>query len=308
MSGPAVASDGCVKRSPADHRAARIVALADGRRLAYAEYGDPDGAPLFAFHGTPGSRLMLSLADGPARSLRLRLIAPDRPGFGRSDFQPGRTFAHWPDDVCALADALGIDRFGVAGISGGAPYAMACAWKVPHRLRSIGIVSGVGPLVGPNATADLSRGHRLLFGLAARSPRLARHLMEAVRLGWQRFPDRLFTRLVAWAPPQDRAIITRPEVRACLIKALLDAFRCGGRGVAQELVLFGSPWGFPLEEIRLPVHLWHGEADALVPPAMGRHIAASVPRCIAVFVPDAGHYWVFDHIEGLLRAIGRSDH
>jgi pimeloyl-ACP methyl ester carboxylesterase len=289
-----------------DIRRDRILALPDGRRLAYAEYGDPDGVPLLAFHGTPGSRLMLALADRPARSLDVRVIAPDRPGFGRSDFQPRRTFADWPDDVCALADALEVGRFAVAGISGGGPYAAACAWKIPHRLISVGIVSGVGPLVGPQATPDLSRRHRLIFGLAARSPRLACHVMEALRLGWHRFPDRLFARLVAWSPPQDQAIITRPEVRACLIDGLIDAFCSGGRGVAHELALFGSPWGFPLAEIKLPVYLWHGQADALVPLAMGRRVAAAIPRCEAVFVPGAGHYWMFDHIDHLLRAIGRT--
>jgi pimeloyl-ACP methyl ester carboxylesterase len=293
-------------RAMAEIRADGILPLPGGRRLGYAGYGDPQGAPLFAFHGTPGSRLMLALADRPARRLGLRLIAPDRPGFGRSDFQTGRTFADWPDDVCVLADALGIERFAVVGISGGGPYAAACAWKIPHRLTSVGIVSGVGPLVGSGAAADLSRRHRAIFGLAARAPRLARHLMEAARLGWQRFPDRLFARLVAWTPPQDRAIITRPDVRACLIEGLIDAFRSGGRGVAHELVLFGCPWGFPLEEIRLPVRLWHGEADALVPPAMGQRVAGSIARCEASFVQGAGHYWVFDHIEELLRAIGQT--
>jgi pimeloyl-ACP methyl ester carboxylesterase len=293
-------------RTMVDIRRDGVLPLPDGRRLAYVEYGDPDGVPLFAFHGTPGSGLMLALADRPARSLNLRVIAPDRPGFGRSDFQPRRTFADWADDVCALADALGVERFAVAGISGGGPYAAACAWKIPDRLTSIGIVSGVGPVVGPQATADLSRRHRLIFGLAARSPRLARHAMEAVRLGWHRFPERLFARLVAWSPPQDRAIITRPEVRACLIEGIIDAFRSGGRGVAHELALFGSPWGFPLAEIKLPVRLWHGRADTLVPLAMGRRVAASIPRCEAVFMPAAGHYWMFDHIENLLRASGRT--
>ena len=304
MNGPGAGAHS--RRATADIRADGILPLPGGRRLGYAGYGDPEGAPLFAFHGTPGSRLMLALADRPARSLGLRLIAPDRPGFGRSDFQTGRTIADWPDDVCALADALGIGRFAVVGISGGGPYAAACAWKIPHRVSSIGIVSGVGPLVGSGAAADLSRRHRLIFGLAARSPRLARHLMEAARLGWRRFPDRLFARLVAWTPPQDRAIITRPDVRACLIEALMDAFRSGGRGVAHELVLFGSPWGFPLADIKVPVRLWHGEADALVPPAMGRRLAASIARCEAAFVQGAGHYWVFDHIEELLRAIGQT--
>lgn len=281
----------------------RILHLPDGRRLGYADYGDPAGTPLVAFHGTPGSRLMLAIADRPALALGVRLIAPDRPGFGLSDFQSGRTFADWPDDVRALVDALGIERFALAGISGGGPYAAACAWKMPERLTSIGIVSGVGPLVGPQATAELTRRHRIAFGLAARAPWLARRLMVAARFGWRRFPERIFARIVAWSPPQDRAILTRPEVRACLIDGLIDAFRGGGAGVAHELVLLGRPWGFPLDEIGSVVRLWHGEADHLVPVAMGRSVAASIPTCHAVFVPDAGHYWVFNHVEELLRTL-----
>ena len=108
--------------------------LSDGRALGYAQYGDPEGRPLFFSHGTPGSRTLAQLFDAGARRDGVRLIAPERPGFGRSDFLPDRTFADWPDDVSELADALGFDRFAVAGSSGGGPYAAACAWKLPERL------------------------------------------------------------------------------------------------------------------------------------------------------------------------------
>lgn len=281
----------------------RILRLRGGRRLGYAEYGDPAGAPLLAFHGTPGSRLVLAIADRPARAQGVRLIAPDRPGLGLSDFHAGRTFADWPDDVRALADALAIHRFAVVGISGGAPYAAACACKMPERLTSLGIVSGVGPLPEAKGALELGRRHRVAFSLAARAPWLARGLMVAARFGWRRFPDRIFARIVAWSPPQDRAILTRPDVRACLIDGLVEAFRGGGAGVAHELVLLGRPWGFPLEEIRVPVRLWHGEVDAVVPPVLGRSVAASIPTCRATFIPDAGHYWVFTHMEGLIRTL-----
>ena len=118
--------------SRADDRVGgRVLRLADGRRLGFAEYGASGGQPLLFFHGTPGARLVAGFAHQSALRLNVRLIAPERPGFGRSDFQAGRRILEWPDDVAALADALGLERFAVAGVSGGAPYALACAWRLP---------------------------------------------------------------------------------------------------------------------------------------------------------------------------------
>lgn len=277
--------------------------LPDGRRLGYAEYGDPAGRPIFGFHGTPGSRLMLAVADGPARRLGVRLIAPDRPGMGLSDLKAGRSIGDWPDDLVRLADALGIERFGVAGVSGGGPYALACALRIPERLRSVGVISGVGPVAGPDATAGLDRTHRLIFGVWRRAPWLARRVMALAKRRWDRAPERIFARIVSFAPPQDRPVMTRPEVCDVLIAGLRDAFRVDGRGVAEELILFGRSWGFRLGDIQTPVRLWHGEDDHLVPLAMGRRMAALIPDCRAEFIPGAGHYFVFNHVEPLLRAM-----
>jgi len=259
--------------------------------------------PIFGFHGTPGSRLMLEVADAPARRCGVRLIAPDRPGFGLSDFQPERTFCDWPDDVLALAEALGIARFAVAGVSGGGPYALACAFKLATRLTGIGVISGMGPVAGPEATPGLDRMHRLLFGLWSKVPGLTRRLMGLAKRGWDRVPEKMYARIVRFAPKVDRAIMTRDDVRAALIDGLADGFRVDGRGVAHELILFGRAWDFSLADIAVPVALWHGDNDHLVPVAMGRHMAARIPECRAEFVPGAGHYWVFDHIETLLRRL-----
>ena len=284
----------------------RTIRLNDGRRLGFAEFGDPHGVPVFGFHGTPGSRLMLRIAEAPARRLGVRLIAPDRPGFGLSDFQPERSLGDWPDDVVALADALGIPRFGVAGVSGGGPYAAACAWKIAKRLTRVGIVSGMGPVRGSEATPGLDRTHRWLFGLWSKAPWLTRRLMALARRGWDKRPEKMFAQIVRFASEVDRAVMTRDEVRAALIDGLADAFRTDGRGVAHELILFGRAWGFTLSDIAMPVELWHGDNDHLVPLAMGRHMAARIPQCRAEFIPGAGHYWVFDHVETLLRHLSEA--
>ena len=151
----------------------QIHRLPDGRALAYAEYGDAHGTPVLLVHGNPGSRLFWGLhPDSPFRS-GLRLIAPDRPGVGLSDFGPGRTVADWPDDVVSLADALGIQKFVVFGPSGGGPYALACAWKIPHRLTAVGLFAPMGPYL-PETVEGLVPSLAKLYRVAPRFPRLVR--------------------------------------------------------------------------------------------------------------------------------------
>ena len=144
--------------------------LDDGRTLSYAVYGDPDGRPVFAFHGWPGSRLDAEFLAQTAVEMGIRVIAPDRPGYGGSTFQPARSLSDWPADVVALADSLALDRFGVIGICGGGPYAFACAKALPNRLTAAGIVCGLGPLDLPGCTVGMNRNNRLLFTLARRAP------------------------------------------------------------------------------------------------------------------------------------------
>lgn len=125
----------------------KTIKLRDGRSLGYARYGNPEGRPIFHFHGWPSSRLDAQVFAGVAAKFGVHLIGVDRPGMGLSDFQPGRHILDWPDEVVELADALGIARFGVQGMSGGGPYASVCAHKIPDRLTACGIIAGMGPVV-----------------------------------------------------------------------------------------------------------------------------------------------------------------
>jgi pimeloyl-ACP methyl ester carboxylesterase len=280
----------------------KTLRLCDGRRLAYAEYGDPSGSPVILFHGNPSSRLSWGLIPGSPFRPRLRLIAPDRPGFGRSDFQPGRRLVDWPEDVCELADALGLRRFAVLGVSGGGPATLACAWKIPERLTAVGVVSSPCPTDAPGVTEGMSRTNRTLFVLAKRAPVLVR--LNMAFLAYLARGDRLVERLAYKMADVDKTLVQRPEVRRYLAEGFAEALRQGGAGSAHELVInHGRPWGFALEEIEIGVQLWQGEEDPSVPPAMGRYLAQRIPNCDATFIPGAGHLWMVDHVGDVLDAL-----
>jgi pimeloyl-ACP methyl ester carboxylesterase len=277
------------------------IRLRDGRRLGYAEWGDPGGRPLLYFHGWPGSRLEGRLAHQAARTKGVRLIAVDRPGMGLSDYQSRRTLVDWPDDVLQLTAALGLERFAVLGISGGGPYAAACAWKLPEELTRAGIVSSVAPLDVPGVIAGMGRRNRLSFQLFGRVPALRRALFASMAVSARRRPDRLLERGMAAAA--DKKYLDRPEVREILAEGIAEAFHNGGRGPAWEMGLYTRPWGFPLEDIRPPVHLSHGEQDANAPVAMGRYLAAVIPGCQATFYPGEGHLHFVDRLPEILAAL-----
>ncbi len=280
-----------------------VLRLKDGRKLGYAEYGDPTGEPLFFFHGMPGSRLEGQMGAAAAKGLGIRLITSDRPGYGRSDFKPDRSFLDWPDDVLELAAALNIDRFAVAGVSGGGPYAAACAFKIPERLTAAGIISGVGPFDVPDATDGMSRQNRLIFSLARKAPWVIRLPMWLMGVGTRHFPDRVMSTMLRSLPEPDQTIMARPEIMAIFKEDLAEAGRQGTRGGAWEAVMFARPWGFRLEEITMKVHLWQGEVDVNVPVSMGRYQANAIPNCQATFYPGEGHFALVDRMEEILGAL-----
>ena len=186
---------------PAPTRA-QTLPLRDGRNLGFAVYGDPGGKPEFFLHGLPGSRLSARIADKVAARLGIRIIALDRPGFGLSDFKPGRTIADWPDDLVEAADILGADRFPVIGLSGGGPYAAACAFSIPYRLTSVAIVSGMGPLHTPGASDGMRRSGRVFFTLAPRLPWITRLAMWWIGRQARHDAGRLLDKMSAGLPPR----------------------------------------------------------------------------------------------------------
>jgi pimeloyl-ACP methyl ester carboxylesterase len=271
----------------------RTFALADGRSLAYAEYGAPDGRPVFSFHGLPGSRMQRHPDESIARRAGARVIHVDRPGFGLSTPRPGRTLADWPRDVAALADHLRLERFAIAGTSGGGPYAAACTALLGNRVTRAAIVSGVGP-PGSMAGGPMTAGARLGFFLAPRAPWTMRRPIAAIARLVMRAPSRYIAALAWQMSPPDRPILARPEVRAMLAQDLREAFRQGARALVDDLALLARPWGLPWERVACPVALWHGEDDWMIPPGASRALERSIPGAQARFLPGEGHFLVLD--------------
>lgn len=284
-------------------RTENVLKLRDGRLLGFAEYGDPAGRPIYAFHGFPGSRLQGLLAHEAARRCGVRLICPDRPGMGISSFKAGRRILDWPDDLWELAQWLNTPRFAVMGTSGGAPYALACAYRMVEKLRAVGVVSGVAPMNRAGATESMLRMNRIIFRTQQAAPPVGRAISWMMGQSIRRLGDRMGDAMLRTLPPADRAVLSRPEVRRIFLQDAQESFRHGARGAALENSLLVRPWGFRLENIRPEVHLWQGEQDRNVPPSHGRYMATAIPNCKAVFYSDEGHLLGVNHTDAILEAL-----
>jgi pimeloyl-ACP methyl ester carboxylesterase len=278
----------------------KLIHLRDGRTLGYAEFGDLTGKPVFFFHGFPGSRLQRAPGDLIATSLGAHIITIDRPGFGLSAFQPGRTLLDWPNDVAALADALEIDQFAAIGLSGGGPYLLACAYKIPRRLTSATIISGLGPLDQPGVNLGMDRSNRVVLGAAKRTPWWLIRLILAPAVSIVQRDPAVSKYLPASAPQVDKDVFARPAVQAMNRADLLEACRNGVDGLSWELVLFTRPWGFRLEDINMKMYLWQGEADTTIPLSMGKYMARTLPDCQARFIPGEGHTLMYNYWQDIL--------
>ena len=283
------------------------IRLRDGRRLAYAEYGDPQGKPIFFFHGTPGSRLFHHPDTSVAASAGALIIAIDRPGFGRSDFKLGRTLLDWPSDVVQLADALNIERFAVMGYSGGGPYAAVCASSIPDRLTAAGLVSSIAPLDSPEITRGMHGMGHMFFSLERHLPPLARLSCRLMCTTWRSNPDLYFKAQLNGLYNSKEAQTLLPMMKAMLTADLLEAVRDGTHGITWDLEILARPWGFPLHAIPTDVFLWHGEDDTQAPLAMGKRLAGAIPHCRATFFPGEGHWAMYGHWQEILTALARAE-
>jgi pimeloyl-ACP methyl ester carboxylesterase len=265
------------------------LSLPGGRRIGYAEYGDPRGRPLVYLHGFPGSRLAGRVLDEAARSCGVRVLAPERPGLGLSSAQPGRTLLDTARDVRALADALGIRRFVVLGESGGGPYALACAHELSDRAEGAAVVCGLGPIGCSGSTRGIAVKERIGYAIAARAPLLAARALVPVAACGRRWP-RQFVRVTRWQLGEaDRRALGGPL--GDLVPAdFAEAFRQGSRGVGRDLALLFRPWPFDPSAIRIPVTFFHGADDRTVSVAVARELARIVPGSRLRIYSQDGHF------------------
>jgi pimeloyl-ACP methyl ester carboxylesterase len=284
------------------------IQLRDKRKLAYLEVGPSDGAPLIHCHGNPSSRIEVSLLGEQAILQGVRLIVFDRPGIGRSDPKPGFHLLDWPDDVAEAANQLGIERFAISGLSGGGPFALACAYKIPDRLTACGLISAVPPVEFIMRAG--SRGMRFVYKVLDRlPPRLFRALVrrtmaQAARSGIEETEQRLL-RNAKRLGAGDQQILAAPQVRRIYAETAVESYRQGVQANVEEALLLAKRWPFQVNEITFArILLWHGEQDRIMPVAPAREFAQSLTHCQATFYPDTGHLsTVVAHADDILGAL-----
>jgi len=260
--------------------------------MAYDEYGDAKGAPVFFCHGWPSSRTMAELTHAAAHDLGVRIISPDRPGISGSAFQANRKLIDWPPIVGELADKLEIERFHILAISGGAPYAYVTASEMPQRVRAIAIVSGAPPIVDLSEHTGLLRLYRWMLALYRSHPQLLRALFYLARpIACLRPPIRFRPLLLKLLlQPVDAAALRDAAAFEACFESQRRAWRASAKGVMTDAEIYAQPWGFRLEDVDVPVRLWHGKEDRAFTFRVAQEVAARLPNCVARYVDNAGHY------------------
>ena len=281
------------------------VAVRDGRRLSFAEYGSTRGPAILWMHGTPGARRQIPLeARSYAVRHGLRLIGIDRPGIGSSTPHLYDDLRDWTSDLQVFADTLGLDTFRLIGLSGGGPYALAAGYALSDRVHGVAVLGGVVPTVGPDAAeggliqlavrcAPLIEATRVPLGFGlTRAIRLVRPLAGT---GLDLY--------AAFQPAGDRNLLSRPEFKAMFLDDLLNGARFQTSAPLADLVLFTRDWGFRLDEVRVPVRWWHGDDDHIVPFAHGQHAVDRLPDATLSVIDGESHLGGLGIAEEVLGAL-----
>jgi pimeloyl-ACP methyl ester carboxylesterase len=263
----------------------------DGRTLSFLEEGEPDGAAVVVHHGTPGAGRFSRLELASAGQLGLRLIAYDRPGYGGSTRQPGRSVADAAHDVAAILEDLGVERFATYGVSGGGPHALACAAVLPDRCAAAASVAGVGPADAPDLDFldGMGEGNIEEFGIAGegREP-LTEFCVAAAGELLAAGPDGLAEGLRPHLSDVDAQALTG-ELAEFLYGLVAAGLSGGPEGWVDDDLAFLAHWGFDLGAIRPPVLVCQGEHDLMVPPGHADWLAEHVPGAELRTFPEEGH-------------------
>jgi len=280
------------------------VKLSDGRSLSFARFGDPSGKPVFYFHGFPGSRLEPQSNHDAFLKAGIQLLALDRPGIGHSTRKNKRKLLDWPDDVVEIAKIIKLEKFSILGVSGGGPYALACARAIPGYLNKVTVACGLGPIDAPNATSGMMLSNRVLFRYGKFFPPvlhlstflMVRQLSSKPAKGLKKFVEGL--------PEPDRLVLSKTDAQDFVAASAVEGVRQGSGPLLEEIGIYSRSWGFKLEDLNVPVSLFQGEVDIDVPASMARHQASLIPDCEINLYPNDGHFSLLvNHIDEIIASL-----
>ncbi|MEU6371750.1 alpha/beta hydrolase [Streptomyces sp. NPDC046909] len=284
----------------------------DAHELVFDSWGDPQGHPVFLLHGTPGSHQGPRPRSMVLYQLGIRLIAYDRPGYGGSTRRPGRTVVDAAADVEVIADHLGLAEFSVVGRSGGGPHALACAARLPERVRSAAVLVSLAP---PDAQElDWFEGMTEFNVREYRNARDNRQLLMETLVqnadDMRADPMALFDGLDDEMPAVDRQIVADAGIRRLLHRNFASAIERNADGWIDDAIAFSRSWGFDPGEITAPTLLWHGEDDVFSPVEHFKWLARRIKHATVVLQPSAAHFAavpVLPEVLGWLRDQARPD-
>lgn len=271
----------------------QTVSATDGRTLTLAEWGDPDGFPVFVLHGTPGSRFAGHADASAYADVGARVIIYDRPGYGGSSRFRGRRVVDCVADVSAIANSLGIERFAVTGGSWGGPHSLAVAARMPERVTRAACIAGVAPFDTPGFDwfAGMDAVNIDEIGWALKGEAVLARELERMTTAWlERLADDPSETGEVEFSEADRAVMANPERQKTIRRMLNEAFRQGVWGYVDDALCLIQPWGFDVTEIRVPIRIDYGLTDVLVPRQHGEWLADNVPNAEVVIDEQGGHF------------------
>lgn len=286
-------------------RTNQILKLKDGRKLGFAEYGVPDGKPVFHFNGSGGSRLERPADLNILTELGIRYISTDRPGHGNSSLKQDRELLDWPDDVAAIADYLGIDKFHVLGWSAGGPHALVCAYKIPERIISGAIVSGLAPANRPNPYEGYKGFLRALMILGRRFPGLVYIFRRIAAKQINKPSGDIGDKFVQSLPKVDQIPFENQEVKAMLIADIKEGYKQGGDGPARDDIIINTPWKFEIANIQTRFDVWQGDTDENVPVNQGKYQEELLPNSSFYLMENKGHMFLLEKWKDVLTQLIR---